>query len=1107
MKILKLKFRNINSLAGDWEIDFTQPEFTENGLFAITGKTGSGKSSILDAISLALYGKTPRVEVTGNNNHVMTRGTSDCYAEIVFEVESKIWKSRWQQERAKRKADGNLKQVERAIADENDRIVADKISIKRGKKNEDEKTVNEKIVEIIGLTFEQFTKVILLAQGDFVAFLQANKSDKGELLEQITGTEIYGVISKKVFDRNKIENQKLENINIELGTIKILSNEEIQNLQNEISEFEKEKILIDNELQIIENVKKSLKDLSDLQKQMNDSKAKLPELIKNAEEAKAIFEKAEQEVIATKQEHEKFAPIFLKVRELNTKIAEKDKALCTVLQTISELEKTKNNLAQIFENKKKKLIETENSLQQQQTWATINAKYELLLEQFAAIENQHFELNNLLLDFNTKNIEFENAKKDLVTKISINKKTLAFFTEKEKILHDKEEELKIKKVELSEILSGKELNVYQEEKENITNLGIHIKNLVGVEKEITENRTEIEKNKSFIVSSENLEKELFKKKLNNKTNAENIKKQIDLLAETIKLTKIIQNLDEYRKSLEDGKPCPLCGSIEHPYALGNEPKIGEKESELENIKKQEQELTNIVQQDEKTLTRLISDRDNILINNEKTEKKLLENTKKRDVILNEIKTMKPDFSIPVGENKIDLLEEIQKQKQNEYKQITYIILNATESEKLLKKIQDKEIPHLQQEKQIAEKEKTDAETNRKLSEQNLENKIKLLEDSDKKYKEKNTELLKIFAKYDVENIETLKKCLSDWNKNKALIEEQKEQINKLENALALTNAEIENNQKQFSNKTLEKQGIETEKQTFSTERYDLFGDKRVEEEEKQLKELLDKSEALKVNAEKSKITIDTELAKNQVIITEKEKELTEKQTKNSTEKTVEDLQTEYDEKRQQSDDFSQKIGAKKQELKANNENLEKNRKKLLEKEKQQQISDQWKRLDLLIGSADGKKYRNFAQTLTFENLIMLANRQLRKMTERYILKRTDDWQNPFELSVIDKFQNSDERTAQNLSGGEKFIVSLALALGLANMASKNMKIEMMFIDEGFGTLDSDYLNVAITALSNLQKEGKLIGVISHLTELKERITTHIEVIPKGDGRSKLEIVY
>ncbi|MBZ4657197.1 MAG: ATP-dependent dsDNA exonuclease (SbcC)-like protein, partial [Methermicoccus sp.] len=172
---------------------------------------------------------------------------------------------------------------------------------------------------------------------------------------------------------------------------------------------------------------------------------------------------------------------------------------------------------------------------------------------------------------------------------------------------------------------------------------------------------------------------------------------------------------------------------------------------------------------------------------------------------------------------------------------------------------------------------------------------------------------------------------------------------------------------------------------------------------------------------------------------------------------------------------------------------------------QQAIFNQWAKLNELIGSGDGKKYRNFAQALTFEHLISLSNRQLQKMSDRYLLKRSGDSTDPFELSVIDKFQNSEERTAQNLSGGEKFIVSLSLALGLANMAGKNMRIDTMFIDEGFGTLDSDYLDVALNALSNLQSEGKIIGVISHLTELKERISTHIEVVPMGNGHSKIQI--
>jgi exonuclease SbcC len=241
------------------------------------------------------------------------------------------------------------------------------------------------------------------------------------------------------------------------------------------------------------------------------------------------------------------------------------------------------------------------------------------------------------------------------------------------------------------------------------------------------------------------------------------------------------------------------------------------------------------------------------------------------------------------------------------------------------------------------------------------------------------------------------------------------------------------------------------------------------------------------------------------IVSEKENELLKIKEQKLTEKTSEELQSEFNEKKIKSDDFSQKIGENKKALKDNEDNLKTSGSKLKEKEKQQVIYNKWAKLNDLIGSGDGKKYRNFAQALTFEYLVGLSNGQLKKMSDRYLLKRTGDSSNPFELSVIDNYQNSEERTAQNLSGGEKFIVSLSLALGLSGMASKNMRIDTMFIDEGFGTLDSDYLDVALNALSNLQSEGKIIGVISHLAELKERIATHVEVIPSGNGHSKIQI--
>ena len=264
-------------------------------------------------------------------------------------------------------------------------------------------------------------------------------------------------------------------------------------------------------------------------------------------------------------------------------------------------------------------------------------------------------------------------------------------------------------------------------------------------------------------------------------------------------------------------------------------------------------------------------------------------------------------------------------------------------------------------------------------------------------------------------------------------------------------------------------------------------------------------EKLKQNNEKVKHDAHTELEKVKAIIAEKETALQGLLDLQIDEKPLSELEADLKEMKISSDELIQKMGRYQQIVLLNNEQVERSAKKLHERERQEIIYHKWASLNELIGSSDGKKYRNFAQALTFEHLISLSNKQLQKMSDRYLLKRSEDASNPFELSVLDKFQNAELRTAQNLSGGEKFIVSMSLALGLANMASKNMRIDTMFIDEGFGTLDSDYLDVALSALSNLQSEGKIIGVISHLSELKERIATHIEVVPSGNGHSKINI--
>ncbi|MEN6327462.1 MAG: SbcC/MukB-like Walker B domain-containing protein, partial [Syntrophomonas sp.] len=197
--------------------------------------------------------------------------------------------------------------------------------------------------------------------------------------------------------------------------------------------------------------------------------------------------------------------------------------------------------------------------------------------------------------------------------------------------------------------------------------------------------------------------------------------------------------------------------------------------------------------------------------------------------------------------------------------------------------------------------------------------------------------------------------------------------------------------------------------------------------------------------------------------------------------------------------IQQESGALKQRLGEDEQARESQKEMMKNIDSQTKELTRWNILHELIGSADGKKYRNFAQDLTFQTMVAYANRQLSKMTDRYLLAA--DNSELLGLSVLDNYQAGEIRSTKNLSGGESFIVSLALALGLSSMASHNVRIDSFFLDEGFGSLDEYALDTALETLAGLHQDGKIIGVISHVPALKERISAQIQVIPQTGGRS------
>lgn len=259
MQILKLHFKNLNSLVGEWTIDFTVAEYGEQGIFAITGPTGAGKSTILDAICLALYGRTPRLErINASQNEIMSRQCGECFASLEFQTSSGIFRTLWSQSRARRNPNGNLQNAQHSIEDcVSNKTLEDKLS----------KTA-QIVTEVTGMDFEHFTRAMLLAQGGFAKFLQSSADERSPILEKITGTEIYSQISKLVHERKSSEENLLNNINARLAGINLLNAPQVEELQAELNQLTKQTTALITDKNTLEQQQNWLTNLQKLSDQL-----------------------------------------------------------------------------------------------------------------------------------------------------------------------------------------------------------------------------------------------------------------------------------------------------------------------------------------------------------------------------------------------------------------------------------------------------------------------------------------------------------------------------------------------------------------------------------------------------------------------------------------------------------------------------------------------------------------------------------------------------------------------------------------------------------------------------------------------------------------------
>lgn len=636
------------------------------------------------------------------------------------------------------------------------------------------------------------------------------------------------------------------------------------------------------------------------------------------------------------------------------------------------------------------------------------------------------------------------------------------------------------------IARKKELTQKEKELKNAeTTLTVAAKKLDSTTKQCSIRKQELED------IAENLKrgKDILSELLGDKLLREYRTEKESLLREMAYIRKI-EELEDHRAKLEDGKPCPLCGSKEHPFAEGNVPEPDKIEQKIESLTKlitkaEEQEVgIRKLEKAQITARKNLNDSEKLEANAENdkkaAEKKLSElkddlekfragfealklavSQKLQPLGITEILESEVTSQLDSLKSRLNAWQEQVKQKNEIEKQIAEIdsevkrldAVIETQSNALAEK--QKNLERLEKEHAAGTDERKKLYGGKKPDDEEIRfNKaIEVAEKAEKKARTLNAELQQKLTTAKT-HVESLKKS----------IEQREPDLKKAETDFSAA---------------LEPVGFEDEKQ---------FLEARLKDEDRetlssQAKELDDALTELKAKQKDREARLASEVAQK------------------TTDKTLEELEPQFKEYENTLKESRDAIAGLKHKLSENLAAKERIKEKQSAIEAQKKECLRWEKLHGIIGSADGKKYRNFAQGLTFELMVSHANRQLEKMTDRYLLIR--DEEQPLELNVVDNYQAGEIRSTKNLSGGESFIVSLTLALGLSKMASRKVRVDSLFLDEGFGTLDEESLETALETLSGLQHDGKLIGIISHVPALKERISTQITIASKSGGKSEI----
>lgn len=1215
MQILKLSFENINSLKGAWTIDFQAPDF-RSGIFAIVGPTGSGKTTILDAICLALYGHTPRIgSITQNANEVMNRDCDSCRSSLEFQTLSGRYRATWSQKKQKNfDKTGKYGQVVSTMEKFEDGCW---IPITDGSKVTSKK---QEVQKIIGLSFDQFKRSVMLSQGDFAAFLKSKPNERAQTLEQITGTQIYSLLSTKVYDLAEEQKKLFEDKQREVELSPVLDDAVVLTKQEQLKGITEEAIVLETQISKIEKESRWISETAELRNQFLRVKAELERLKENRNE---FFRK--ENVVRLAEHAQNILPIFNTLIDKQSlredSIKEKSAAENELVNATKSLKEKDFNFKAAEEALNNENLQKPKKLALFSQIEFLDAEISPLIKSSRLAQEEKIKLENETSDCkdhlnkakeDIRKLEEDREKRDLERKedikgaflyqrkdelrdckitaetlsaaladaegkadkasetvksqekeaeaLRIRKEKIASVIEADKVL------LKEAEKRLSEILDGKTLDELTQEQLSFSEQIPLLEAVKSALKAVCDQKEEIVRQEDVMqrdsaeLDNWSSKKEGYEKEIQSLTSRQ---EELEALVQIDELTKV-------RAELKEGEPCPVCGSLEHPFAANLPPEVATAKERLAVVKEESTDL----QKNQKEADRKIDVlKDRILV----SEKRLKELRKNLDLAEEEL-TLKCGRA---GLTREGVTEEaaavLITKKESLLIDIKKRIAKARDAESKAAAAKEK-IAGTTEELHRAEMVFSNAQTK-------FESAKSLLAQAQTGREKARTELEQFWRKTakeygsvitDGELFAHNPELFKRWIAKAAKYEELLESCREIENSLAIKKGtlpglveSVERLEKSSREKSDQAAELQTELKTKQLQRDKLFGTKLVEIERKAYERLLSQlaeakdqayenlskarsvqaaaeqrlktAEQRSAEAEKNLLSAKTEwtdaLKKEKFEseedwrrarldseainalhkeitdykaqsrsaadrFSEADKKLAEKESQKLTDKSLEVLEAEKREASAEKEKLLEQKGELQKELKTDEEarikraGIEDELKKL-----KHQVAV-WDRLNTLVGSSSGDKYRRYVQSLVLLTLLKNANVELTKLHSRYRLAKGGG---DMEIKVIDSDLADQERPTDNLSGGETFIVSLALALGLAQMASNNVRIDSLFLDEGFGTLDDDSLEKALNALSSLNAQGKTVGLISHVDQIKERIPSKIVVKRSAQpGVSRLE---